>query len=186
MEPEAWTAQLRGPHLYHGWRAAKRRAISPILSCGSNGLFTFYLPTARWRAREYEMGLKSGVWQRYDEWGQRWRRRSTTPTAQGHPLHARRDHAAIPGGQKQLVTYLRQSDRPMASTRTERPRSVSWWSATATLSESRCWTVDNDILTSEWWMPDGSPPWTPGRKRPARARADENARPLLRTTFHTP
>jgi antitoxin component YwqK of YwqJK toxin-antitoxin module len=74
-----------------------------------HGTFTFYHPNGKKESTgEYRMGIKAGVWQRYDEWGTALAEKvyDTKPIENLVYAYAP-TMPQYPGGQKELVKYLR-------------------------------------------------------------------------------
>lgn len=140
-----------------------------------HGLFVFYHADGKVESKGmYEMGHKSGVWQRFDEWGKELAEKVYDPEPLKDILYTRAETMPqYPGGQKEFVTYLR--------TKTVGEDGVNTH-GTATAS----FVVERDGKISEVKVLDGagslderlvdavrnSPPWTPGKEDgiPVRVR----------------
>jgi antitoxin component YwqK of YwqJK toxin-antitoxin module len=75
-----------------------------------NGTFTFFHPNGKKESiGEYRMGLKAGVWQRYDQWGLALAEKvyDTRPIENLVYTYAP-TMPSYPGGQKELVRYIRK------------------------------------------------------------------------------
>ncbi len=74
-----------------------------------NGSFTYFHPNGKVESTgTYEMGLKTGVWQRYDEWGTALAEKVYDPAPIRDIVYAHVTTMPVyPGGQKELVRYIR-------------------------------------------------------------------------------
>lgn len=74
-----------------------------------HGLFIFYHPNGKVESTgTYEMGKKAGVWQRFDSWGRELAEKVYDPEPLKDILYAQAETMPqYPGGQKELVTYLK-------------------------------------------------------------------------------
>jgi antitoxin component YwqK of YwqJK toxin-antitoxin module len=74
-----------------------------------HGEFTFYHSDGSVESKgSYDMGRKSGVWQRFDEWGRELAEKVYNPEPLMDILYTRAEAMPqYPGGQKELVSYLR-------------------------------------------------------------------------------
>lgn len=75
-----------------------------------HGTFIFYHANGKVESTgRYDMGRKTGVWLRYDEWGRELAEKVYDPEPLKDILYAQAETMPqYPGGQKELVTYLRQ------------------------------------------------------------------------------
>jgi hypothetical protein len=74
-----------------------------------HGRFTFYHPNGKIESTgDYSMGLKAGLWQRFDTWGMALAEKVYDPKAVQDIVHAMASTMPeYPGGQKELVRYIR-------------------------------------------------------------------------------
>jgi hypothetical protein len=74
-----------------------------------HGRFTFYHPTGKIESTgDYEMGVKAGVWKRFDNWGVALAEKIYDPKPVQGIVHAQASTMPeYPGGQKELVRYIR-------------------------------------------------------------------------------
>lgn len=75
------------------------------------GHFIFYFPNGKVESEgEYAMGNKSGVWQRYDEWGQQLAEKVYNPEPLENIVYTRAPTMPqYPGGESAMITYLRST-----------------------------------------------------------------------------
>ena len=141
-----------------------------------HGRFVFYYENGKVESEgRYEMGFKSGVWARHDEWGRDLAEKVYNPEPLKDILYTKAETMPqYPGGQKELVTYLRSKAVGDDGINTH-------GTATATF------VVERDGQLSQVKVLDGagteiderlvdalraSPPWTPGHENglPVRVR----------------
>lgn len=140
-----------------------------------HGQFVFYHADGTVESRGmYEMGHKSGIWQRFDEHGKELAEKVYDPEPLKDILYTRAETMPqFPGGQKEFVSYLKQKTVGEDGVNTH---------GTATAS----FVVERDGNISEVKVIDGtgsmderlvnavrnSPPWTPGKEDglPVRVR----------------
>ena len=74
-----------------------------------HGRFTFYHPNGKIESTgDYEMGVKAGVWNRFDNWGMALAEKIYDPKPVQGIVHAQASTMPeYPGGQKELVRYIR-------------------------------------------------------------------------------
>lgn len=74
-----------------------------------HGRFTFYHPNGKIESTgDYQMGVKAGVWQRFDNWGMALAEKVYDPKPIQEIVHAQASTMPeYPGGQKELVRYIR-------------------------------------------------------------------------------
>ena len=74
-----------------------------------HGRFTFYHPNGKIESTgDYEMGVKAGVWKRFDNWGMALAEKVYDPKPIQEIVHAQASTMPeYPGGQKELVRYIR-------------------------------------------------------------------------------
>lgn len=74
------------------------------------GLFTFYFADGKVESTGlYESGKKSGVWKRYDRWGQELAEKVYDPTPLENIVYTMaQTMPTYPGGERAMVKYLRQ------------------------------------------------------------------------------
>lgn len=77
----------------------------------AHGHFTFFFPDGKKESEgDYEMGYKSGVWQRYDEWGQQLAEKVYDPTPLENIVYTMAPTMPqYPGGEQAMITYLKKS-----------------------------------------------------------------------------
>ncbi|MBL7964507.1 MAG: hypothetical protein JNM31_11775 [Flavobacteriales bacterium] len=75
-----------------------------------HGTFRFYHPNGKLESQGvYTLGLKQGVWQRFDHWGRELAEKVYNPEPLKEIIYTQaRTMPRFPGGEKELVRYLRQ------------------------------------------------------------------------------
>lgn len=74
-----------------------------------HGHFVFYFPDGKKESEgDYQMGNKSGIWQRYDEWGQQLAEKVYDPSPLENIVYTMAPTMPqYPGGEQAMITYLR-------------------------------------------------------------------------------
>ncbi|MBK6753909.1 MAG: TonB family protein [Flavobacteriales bacterium] len=140
-----------------------------------HGRFTFYHPNGKVESTgDFAEGLKSGVWQRYDQWGRELAEKVYDPDALASILYTRAETMPrYPGGEKALVKYVRSK----VTTGDNRVKGEVITSVTVekdgNLSEVKVLEGESELLDQR--VVDalrGSSPWSPGmdRGRPVRVQ----------------
>ncbi len=77
----------------------------------AHGRFIFYFPDGKKESEgDYEMGNKSGIWQRYDEWGQQLAEKVYDPSPLENIVYTMAPTMPqYPGGDQAMITYLKKS-----------------------------------------------------------------------------
>lgn len=75
----------------------------------AHGRFVFYFPSGKKECEgDYQMGNKSGIWLRYDEWGQQLAEKVYDPTPLENIVYTMAPTMPqYPGGEQAMITYLR-------------------------------------------------------------------------------
>ena len=110
MEPSGMDGPDHTSRIYT--MAGKLKAEGRYADAGltiPNGQFTFYHENGQVESKgRYEMGLKSGVWERYDDWGRALAEKIYNPDPLKDILYTQATSMPqYPGGQKELVSYLK-------------------------------------------------------------------------------
>ena len=87
---------------------AEGRYADPDLKV-ADGHFIYYFPDGKKESEgDYAMGYKSGVWQRYDEWGQQLAEKVYDPTPLENIVYTMAPTMPqYPGGDQAMITYLK-------------------------------------------------------------------------------
>ena len=75
----------------------------------ADGHFIYYFPDGKKESEgDYAMGYKSGIWQRYDEWGQQLAEKVYDPTPLENIVYTMAPTMPqYPGGDQAMITYLK-------------------------------------------------------------------------------
>ncbi len=75
----------------------------------ADGHFVYYFPDGKKESEgDYAMGYKSGIWQRYDEWGQQLAEKVYDPTPLENIVYTMAPTMPqYPGGDQAMITYLK-------------------------------------------------------------------------------
>lgn len=75
----------------------------------ADGHFIYYFPDGKKESEgDYAMGYKSGIWQRYDEWGQQLAEKVYDPTPLENIVYSMAPTMPqYPGGDQAMITYLK-------------------------------------------------------------------------------
>ncbi len=75
----------------------------------ADGHFIYYFPDGKKESEgDYAMGYKSGIWQRYDEWGQQLAEKVYDPTPLENIVYTMAPTMPqYPGGEQAMITYLK-------------------------------------------------------------------------------
>lgn len=170
MEPQGMDGTSYRGRIYtmDGVLKAEGHFADPQLRI-QHGLFTFYHPNGKVESTgRYEMGRKSGVWQRYDEWGQELAEKVYDPEALKDILYTRAEiMPQYPGGQKELVSYLRSKATTPDGINTHGTLTVGFVvERDGSLTEAKVIDGNNEVLDQR--VVDAlmdSPRWSPGEER---------------------
>jgi protein TonB len=133
-----------------------------------HGLFTFYYADGKVESTgNYEMGHKSGVWQRFDTWGRELAEKVYNPDPLRDILYTQAETMPkYPGGQHQLVTYLKKSASGNDGVDMHGTMTASFVvEPTGELSEVKVLGAANELIEERVAAAlKDSPPWTPGEQ----------------------
>ncbi len=75
----------------------------------ADGHFIYYFPDGKKESEgDYAMGYKSGIWQRYDEWGQQLAEKVYDPTSLENIVYTMAPTMPqYPGGEQAMISYLK-------------------------------------------------------------------------------
>lgn len=134
-----------------------------------HGSFTFYFPDGAVESKgTYDMGRKTGIWQRYDEWGRELAEKVYDPEPLKDILYTRAETMPqYPGGQKELISYLRSKAIGADGINTHGSVTVGFVVerdgkiTDASVIEGASTDADQRLVDALM----ASPPWAPGQER---------------------